>query len=76
MDRTGRGPHPDRGKMKFKSGVCSSSAFPTESLVWIYEINRLARNLVELKSSSSILGGMIPDFEVLDSRMGILSNSY
>ena len=54
-------------KTNFKSEGCSSSSVPTEAMVWINEINS-ARNMDELKSSSSILGRMLPDFEVLDSK--------
>ena len=51
--------------MHFQSGVCSSSSFPTEAMVWINEIDS-AENMDELKLSSSILGRKIPDFEVTD----------
>ena len=37
-------------------------------MVWINEIDS-ARNMDELKSSNSILGRMILDFEVFDSQM-------
>ena len=55
-------------RMNFKSEVCSSSSFPTDAMVGISEIDS-ARNMDELKSSSSMLGRMIPDFEVLDSKI-------
>ena len=55
-------------KMNFKSEVCSSSSYPIEAKVWINEIDS-DRNMNELKSSSTILGRMIPDFEVLDSKI-------
>ena len=56
-------------KMNFKHEVCcSSSSFPTHALLWINEIDS-ARNMEEFWSSNSVLGRMIPDLEVLDSRI-------
>ena len=42
-------------QMNFKSGVCSSSSFPTEAVVWINEIDS-ARNMDELISCKLIFG--------------------
>ena len=55
-------------KTNFKSAVCSSSSCSTEAMGWIKEIGS-ARNMDELKSSSSTLGPMLPDIEVLDSKI-------
>ena len=54
--------------MNFKSVVCLSASFPTEAMVWVNEIDS-ARNVDELKLSSSILGRILPDFEILDSNI-------
>ena len=54
--------------MDFKSDVCFSSCFPTGGMVWINEIDS-ARNMDDFNSSNAILGRMIPDFEVLDSKI-------
>ena len=54
-------------KMNFKSEVCSSSSFPAEAVVWLNEDDS-ARFIDELKSSIFFWGGIIPDFEVLDSK--------
>ena len=48
--------------------VCSSSSFSNIVIVWVSEID-FARNMNELKSSSSILGRNIPDFEAHDSKI-------
>ena len=51
-------------KMNFKSEACSGSSFPTEAMVWINDADS-ARHMDELNSFWSILGRIIPDFEVL-----------
>ena len=48
-------------KMNLKCEFCSSSSLSTEAMVWINEV------VAELESLSSLLGPMLPDFEVLDS---------
>ena len=53
--------------MNFNNEVYSSSSFHTGARVWINEVDS-ARNTNELKSSSSLLGRTIPDFEVLASK--------
>ena len=55
-------------KTNCKSEVCSSSSFPTEVMVQINETDS-ARNMDELRSTSSISGRKIPDFDVLDSNI-------
>ena len=62
-------------KMNFKSEVSSNSSFPTEAMVWINETDS-ARDINELNSSYSILGRMLQDSEVLDSKkMRVLPSS-
>ena len=69
-------------KIRFKTGVCTCSQFPTEAMQWIKEVE-LADSVDELRSSSSIRGVSItmPDFEVLDARIAsalnkIIRNSH
>ena len=57
-------------KIRFKTEVCTWSRFPTEAMQWIKEVE-LVDSVDELRSSSSIRGIRIPDFEVLDA--GIVS---
>ena len=52
--------------VNFKSEVCSGTSFPAEAMVCINDIDS-ANNMDELKSSSSLLGRLLPDFEVLVS---------
>ena len=42
--------------------------FQQNAMVWINEIDS-ARNMDELKWSSSVLGRMFPDFDQLDSKI-------
>ena len=56
-------------KMNFKSGVCSSSSFPTEALVWIIEVDS-TRNIDDSESFFLFfLGLKFPHFQVLDSKV-------
>ena len=56
-------------KIRFKIEVCTCSQFPTEAIQWIKEVE-LVDSVDDLKSSSSIRGIQMPNFEVLDARIG------
>ena len=60
-------------KIKFKTKVCACSRFPTEAMQWIKEVE-LVDSVDELKSSSSIRGISMPDFDVLDARIASALN--
>ena len=67
-------------KIRFKTEVCTGSQFPTEAMQWIKEVE-LVDPVDELKSSSSIRGISMPNFEVLDARIAsalnkIIHNSH
>ena len=67
-------------KIRFKSEVCTCSQFPTEAMQWIKEV-ALVDSVDELRSSSSIRGISMPNFEVLDARIAsglnkIIHNSH
>ena len=55
-------------KIRFKTEVCTYSQFPTEAMQWIKEVE-LVDSVDELRSSSSIRGISMPNFEVLDARI-------
>ena len=52
-------------KIRFKTEGCTCSQFPTEAMQWIKEVE-MVDSVDDLKSSSSIRGIRMPDFEVLD----------
>ena len=52
-------------KIRFKTEARTCSQFPTEAMQWIKEVE-LVDSVDELKSSSSIRGISMPNFEVLD----------
>ena len=67
-------------KIRFKTEVCTCSQFPTEAMQWIREVE-LVDSVDELRSSSSIRGISMPNFEVLDARIAselnkIIHNSH
>ena len=67
-------------KIRFKTEVCTCSQFPTEAMQWIKEVE-LVDSVDDLRSSSSIRGIPMPDFEVLDARIAsalnkIIHNSH
>ena len=67
-------------KIRFKTEVCTCSQFPTEAMQWIKEVE-LFDSVDELRSSSSIRGISMPNFEVLDARIAsalnkIIHNSH
>ena len=67
-------------KIRFKTEVCTCSQFPTEAMQWIKEVE-LVDSVDEFKTSSSIRGISMPNFEVLDARIAsalnrIIHNSH
>ena len=60
-------------KIRFKTEVCTCSQFPTEAMQWIKEVE-LVDSVDDLKSSSSIRGISMPNFEVLDARIASALN--
>ena len=62
-----------RLKIKFKTEVCTCSQFPTEAMQWIKEVE-MVHSVDELRSSSSIRGISMPNFEVLDARIASALN--
>ena len=67
-------------KIRFQTVVCTCSQFPTEAMQWIKEVE-LVDSVDELKSSSSVRGISIPNFEVPDARIAsalnkIIHNSH
>ena len=64
----------------FKTEVCTCSQFPAEAMQWIKEVE-LVDSVDELRTSSSIRGISMPNFEVLDARIAsalnkIIHNSH
>ena len=67
-------------KIRFKTEVCTCSQFPTEAMLWIREVE-MVDSVDDLKSSSSVRGISMPNFEVLDTRIAsalnkIIHNSH
>ena len=67
-------------KIGFKTEVCTCSQFPTEAMQWIKEVE-LVDSVDVFKSSFSVRGIRMPDFEVLDVRIAsalnkIIHNSH
>ena len=67
-------------KIRFKTEVRTCSQFPTEDKLWIKEVE-LVDSVDELRSSSSIRGISMPNFEVLDAKIAsalnrIIHNSH
>ena len=65
---------------KLKTEVCTCSQFPTEAMHWIKEVE-MVDSVDDLKSSCSVRGIRMPDFEVLDARIAsalnrIIHNSH
>ena len=67
-------------KIRFKTEVCTCSQFLTEAMQWIKEVE-MVDSVDELRSSSSIRGISMPNFEVFDARIAsalnkIIHNSH
>ena len=60
-------------KIIFKTEVCTCSQFPTEAMQWIKEVE-MVDSVDELRSSSSIRGISMPNFEVHDARIASALN--
>ena len=60
-------------KIRFKIEVCTCSQFPPEVMLWIKEVE-LVDSVDDLKSSCSVRGIRMPDFEVLDARIASALN--
>ena len=60
-------------KVRFKTEVCTCSQFPTEAMHWIKEVE-MVDSVDDLKSSSSVRGIQMPNFEVLDARIASALN--
>ena len=54
-------------KIRFKTEVCNCSQFPTEAVLWIKEVEMVG-SVDGRKSSLSVRGIRMPDFEVLDAK--------
>ena len=61
------------GKIRFKTEVCACSQFPTQAMHWIKEVE-LVDSVDDLKSSCSVRGIQMPNFEVLDARIASTLN--
>ena len=55
-------------KIRFKTEVCTCSQFPTEAMLWIKEVE-MVDSVDDLKSSCSVRGIQMPNFEVLDAKI-------
>ena len=67
-------------KPRFKTEVSTCSQFPTEAMQWIKDVE-LVDSVDELRTSSSIRGISMPNFEVLDAKIAsplnkIIHNSH
>ena len=60
-------------KIRFKNQVTTCSDFPSEAMVWIKEVE-MVDSLKELKSSRSVSGKKIPNFEMLDAKTASAQN--
>ena len=60
-------------KIRFKTEVCTCSQFPTEGMLCIKEVE-MVESVDDLKSSCSVRGIRMPDFEVLDAKIASALN--
>ena len=60
-------------KIRFETEVCTCSQFPTEAMQWIKEVE-LVDSVDEFRTSSSVRGISLPNFEVLDTRIASALN--
>ena len=60
-------------KIIFKTEICTCLQFPTEAILWIKEVE-MVDSVDELKSSSSVRGIRMPNFEVLDAKIASALN--
>ena len=55
-------------KIRFKNQVTTCSDFPSETMLWIKEVE-MVDSLEELSSSRSVCGNNFPNFEMLDAKI-------
>ena len=60
-------------RIRFKTEACTCSQFPTETMLWIKEVE-LVDSVDDLKSSCSVKGIHMPNFEVLDAKIASALN--
>ena len=60
-------------KKRFKTEVSTCSQFPTEALLWIKEVE-MVESVDDLKSSCSVRGIRMLDFDVLDAKIASALN--
>ena len=60
-------------KIRFKTEVCTCSQFPTEAMLWMKEVE-MVDSVDDLKSSCSVRGIRMRDFEVLDAKIASALN--
>ena len=60
-------------KIRFKTEVCACSQFLTEAMPWIKEVE-LVESVDDLKSSCSLRGIQMPNFEALDAKIASALN--
>ena len=60
-------------KIRFKTEVCTCSQFPTEAMLWIKEVE-MVDSVDDSRSSLSVRGIRMPDFEVLDAKIASALN--
>ena len=60
-------------KKRFTTEVCTCSQFLTEAMLWIKEVEMI-ESVDDVKSSCSVRGIRMPDFEVLDARIASALN--
>ena len=60
-------------KIRSKTEVCTCSQFPSEAMLWIKEVE-MVESVDDLKSSCSVRGIRMPDFEVLDAKIASALN--
>ena len=60
-------------KIRFKTEVCTCSQFRAEAMLWIKEVE-MVDSVDDLKSSCSVKGIRMPDFEVLDAKIASALN--
>ena len=60
-------------KIRFKTEVCTCSQFPMEAMHWIKDVE-MVDSVDDLKSSCSVRGIQMPNFEALDARIASAPN--
>ena len=60
-------------KIRFKTEVCTCSQFPSDTVLWIKEVE-MVDSVDDLKSSCSARGIRMPNFEVLDAKIASALN--